>query len=70
MGVLYLLFTLMGGGNLAQGNKITAQGEAKSWKLFAEAAPPICGIKCPLILELIVWNGCYYRTILEMWKWS
>lgn len=32
-----LLFTLMGGGNLARGSKITTQREAKSWKLFAEA---------------------------------
>lgn len=37
VGAFSLLFTLMGGGNLAQGSKITVQGEAKSWKLFAEA---------------------------------
>lgn len=35
--VLSLLFTLLGGGNLAQGSKITALGEADSWKFFAGA---------------------------------
>lgn len=35
--VFSLLFTLVGGGNLAQGSKITALGEAKPWKRFAEA---------------------------------
>ena len=42
VGVCSLLFTLMGGGNLTQGSKITAQHEAKSWKLFAEAGLRFC----------------------------
>lgn len=59
-GVLSPLFTLVGGGSLAQG-EITAQGEAESWKPFAGAGlrlpppatyTPVCGIKCPLILKL------------------
>ena len=70
VGVFSLLFTLMGGGNLAQDSNINAQGEAKSRKLFGEAGLPffsslICGIKCHLILAPILWNGCYYWNHLR-----
>ena len=36
VGVSALLFSLMGGGDLAQSSKITAQGETESWKHFVE----------------------------------
>lgn len=48
VGVSALLLTLMGGGNLAQSSKITAQREAKSSKLFVEVGlqffSPLCVI--------------------------
>ena len=51
-GVSTLLFTEMGGGNLAQSSKVTAQGEAKSWKLFVEVGLQFFSPSC-VILNII-----------------
>ena len=52
VGVSALLFSLMGGGDLAQSSKITTQGETESWKLFVELGLQFFSPSC-VILNII-----------------